>query len=224
MSLTITVAVTVWNVLRTVALAAADTIISLSLLRTGARPRPGTRTAWPKGLKEDLALDQGGRCVYCRSRLSLASAHIDHMTPVNQGGSNCQDNLQLLCPGCNLRKSDRSDAEFRARYRRLLPQGPRVMPGRRIKDSEFRALADKTEDVESYARFKAGKYLTPGQKVNSGALGTFAVASALLFFPLNEVLNPGDASSLLLASLGVGALAGIGVRLRAWWTGRDQED
>ena len=217
------VAYTAWRTLKTGALATADAIITLSLMRRGARPKPGTRTAWPKGLRERLYREQNGLCTYCRARASSTS-HIDHIIPVNQGGSNDRENLQLLCAGCNLRKSDRSDAEFRHRYRTLLPQQRGVMPSRRIKQSDFRAATRTTSDAESYTRFKAGKYLTSAQKVNTGALATAAVIALGIFVPIYQAATPEDASALLIASLATGAAAGLGVRARAWYTGKDQED
>ena len=54
----------------------------------------------------------------------MALSHIDHITPVAQGGANARDNMQLLCPGCNTRKGDRTDQEFRYRYRSLIPVTP----------------------------------------------------------------------------------------------------
>ena len=212
-----------WRALKTGSLAAADAIIALSLMRKGARPKPGTRITWPKGLRERLNREQNGLCMYCRARIS-SSSHIDHIIPVNQGGTNQRENLQLLCAGCNLRKSDRNDAEFRHRYRSLLPQERERMPGRRIKQSEFRAVTRTSSDAASYSRFKAGRYLTSSQKVNSGALATAAVIAFAIFIPINQATSPGDASALLLASLATGAAAGLGVRLRARYTGKDQED
>ena len=223
MNRTITAAMPVWNAARTGTLAAADMIINLSMLRNGGRPKPGTRTNWSPGLKERMARAQGGMCVYCRVPLDLAVPHIDHMKPINRGGTNDASNLQLLCQDCNLQKSDRSDEEFRARYRKVLPQRPRAMPPRPITPDEYAALHLATEDVESYRNFKAGKYLTPKQKVNAGALATGVGVALLVFIPFNWMLNPGDASSLLLSSLAVGGLAGVGIRLRAWRTGRDQD-
>ena len=215
----------VLSVIWAVLLAITDGIIALSLMRKGSRPRPGTRRAWPKGLKEELHRDQRGLCVYCRRRIRAdASSHIDHILPVNQGGTNDRENLQLLCACCNIRKSDRSDAEFRSRYRSLLPPNPGQMPRRTITQSEFRRVAARTTDPESYARFKAGKYLTAAQKVNGGALATGIGVACLLFFPLNSVMAPTDASVLLIASLGAGAVSGGWVRFRAWRTGKDQED
>ena len=223
---------TAWRILKTGSLAAADAIITLSLMRKGARPKPGTRTTWPKGLWERLYREQNGLCMYCRARLSNGShvdvtrpiTHIDHIIPVNQGGTNDRENLQLLCPGCNLRKSDRNDAEFRHRYRSLLPQERGRMPARRIKQSEFRTATRTSSDADSYARFKAGKYLTSAQKVNSGGLVTGAAIALAIFIPVNQALTPEDASALLVASVATGAAAGLGVRLRARYTGKDQED
>ena len=112
--------------------------------------------------------------MYSRDKLSLTvlgATHIDHIVPVNQGGTNDRENLQLLCAGCNLRKSDRSDAEFRQRYRSLLSQERGRMPSRRIKQSEFRAITRNTSDAKTYRRFKAGKYLTSAQKVRQRSPG-----------------------------------------------------
>ena len=223
---------TAWRLLKTGSLAASDVIIALSLMRKGTRPKPGTRTAWPKGLRETLYREQTGLCMYCRARLSQTShvdvvrpiSHIDHKVPVNQGGTNHPDNLQLLCAPCNLRKSDRNDAEFRHRYHSLLPQQQARMPTRRIKQSEFRSVTRTSPDAQSYTRFKGGKYLTANQKVNSGSIAAGVVAALAVFVPINQAATPEDASVLLIISLVLGGAAGLGVRIRARYTGKDQED
>ena len=78
-----------WRFLKATSLATADGIITLSLMRKGTRPKPGTRTAWPKGLREQLHREQRGLCIYSRDKLSLSvvgATHIDHIIPVNQAG------------------------------------------------------------------------------------------------------------------------------------------
>ncbi len=183
----------------------------------------GQRKAWPKGTRENLSRDQGGYCIYCRQRLLRVRSHIDHILPVVRGGSNEYSNLQLLCWLCNLRKSDRTDSEFRQRYRALLPQQKGVRASRRIKTHEFQSVTRTTKDVESYLRFKAGKHLTAAQKVNFGAGVTGVVAWGLVFLPLYALLRPDDASSIFVVSVLLGGVIAAGVRARAWWTGLDRD-
>ena len=87
------IAGTAWNILKTGTLAASDGMIDLSLMRKGTRPKAGTRTAWPRGMRERLGREQRGLCIYCCGRLPLGASHIDHVTPVIQGGSNERENL-----------------------------------------------------------------------------------------------------------------------------------
>ncbi len=47
----------------------------------------------------------GKVCAQCGSRERI---HKDHIVPVSKGGSNGLENLQPLCIGCNLSKSDRT--------------------------------------------------------------------------------------------------------------------
>lgn len=48
---------------------------------------------------------QDGFCAACRVDLSIAGYHVDHVHPLSKGGSNGPENLQLLCPTCNKKKS-----------------------------------------------------------------------------------------------------------------------
>jgi hypothetical protein len=54
----------------------------------------------------------GGRCEYCAMHQVLQGAtfHIEHLMPTSRGGSSEPDNLAWSCPGCNLRKSDLTEA------------------------------------------------------------------------------------------------------------------
>lgn len=46
----------------------------------------------------------GGRCAECNATQYL---EFDHIIPVARGGGNSESNVQLLCRGCNSKKSDR---------------------------------------------------------------------------------------------------------------------
>lgn len=61
---------------------------------------------------ENLFILQNGVCVGCDGDLKILSFHIDHKQPISKGGSNWPYNLQLLCPTCNLRKSDKDYNEW----------------------------------------------------------------------------------------------------------------
>ena len=202
-----------------------DGIITLSLRRKGTRPRPGRRQEWPKGLRRELWRSQRGLCVYCRARLGVGMpSHIDHVVPVAQGGFNQRDNLQLLCSACNLRKADRTDAEFRHRYRDLLPQQRGEMPARRLRQEQFRRVTESTSDATSYTLFKSGRYITAAQRITTGAVSTGVGVALLVYLPVYIVAAPQESSVLLITSLALGTAAGGWVRLRAKWTGQDQEE
>ena len=202
---------------------ATDGVITASLAFQGTRPKPVKRQRFAQGLRKTLYRGQGGRCVYCGRKLQMALSHIDHITPVAQGGTNARDNMQLLCPGCNTRKGDRTDQEFRHRYQELIPLNRGAMPARTVRQSEFKRLTGQTRDVTSYRHFKAGKYYTPAQKVNIGGIVTGVVLGGLLFWLTYEASAPNDASPLAIASVVLGFITWTWIKLRAWYTGKDQE-
>lgn len=54
---------------------------------------------------------QGSRCIYCKVDCSK-TYHVDHIIPVSKGGSSWPENLQILCPRCNLSKSAKCPIAF----------------------------------------------------------------------------------------------------------------
>lgn len=84
-----------------------------------AKRRALLRGATGKYTKPDvlyLLKSQEGICAACSCALS--SYHVDHIIPLSRGGSNGPDNIQLLCPTCNRRKSDRTMSEWQKTHQK----------------------------------------------------------------------------------------------------------
>jgi len=58
---------------------------------------------------------QRSQCVGCDASLA-DEFHVDHIIPLAKGGSNWCGNLQLLCAGCNRKKSSLLPIEWRRRH------------------------------------------------------------------------------------------------------------
>lgn len=54
-------------------------------------------------IQENL-LKYGAFCCEKCKRLTGNGFHLDHITPIAKGGNNSYENLQLLCPDCNIQK------------------------------------------------------------------------------------------------------------------------
>lgn len=84
----------------------ASRLLTIWLWRRSLDPirRFDDEMAWRK-LKE-----QGGVCALCREQLGHARRdfHADHAHPWSLGGRTDWDNLQVLCPSCNLSKGAKS--------------------------------------------------------------------------------------------------------------------
>lgn len=55
-------------------------------------------------VKREVWRRDGGKCTKCENRYKL---EYDHIIPISRGGSNTVRNLELLCEGCNRKKSDK---------------------------------------------------------------------------------------------------------------------
>ena len=53
---------------------------------------------------ERLLVSQRGCCAWCGRSFVVTGYHVDHVIPIARGGRNTRENIQLLCPLCNLRK------------------------------------------------------------------------------------------------------------------------
>jgi hypothetical protein len=58
----------------------------------------------PRDVRQRVWQTYGGMCVECSATDYL---EFDHIVPVARGGSNAEQNIQLLCRKCNLTKSDK---------------------------------------------------------------------------------------------------------------------
>lgn len=64
-----------------------------------------------KNIAAKLFKLQKGKCPCCRLPLG-DSYHLDHIVPLVGGGTNTDDNVQLLRAGCNLEKARKHPVEF----------------------------------------------------------------------------------------------------------------
>lgn len=65
----------------------------------------------PEGTINQIGDRQNWKCVVCSSDISK-SYHVDHIYPLSSGGQHIAKNIQLLCPTCNVRKSNKDPIEF----------------------------------------------------------------------------------------------------------------
>lgn len=83
--------------------------LSASGRRSEAIAATGQRLS--KGLREKLMASQRGLCVCCGEILG-ENAHLDHIMPIALGGSNTDDNMQLLRQRCNNQKHAKHPVDF----------------------------------------------------------------------------------------------------------------
>lgn len=68
--------------------------------------KPRLRGTW-RWLRNQVVARDGYRCVKCGARRRL---EVDHIEPVEQGGTDAMSNLQTLCFSCHVTKT-RHEAE-----------------------------------------------------------------------------------------------------------------
>lgn len=73
-----------------------------------------------KDIVKKLMVLQSGKCANCATDLHDSGHHLDHMMPIDLGGLHADENLQLLCPTCNLRKYNKDPIAWANENGRLL--------------------------------------------------------------------------------------------------------
>lgn len=53
-----------------------------------------------------------GRCYYCQAPITRATATMDHIVPLAQGGRSIPGNVVPACKPCNIKKRDQSAVEW----------------------------------------------------------------------------------------------------------------
>jgi 5-methylcytosine-specific restriction endonuclease McrA len=67
------------------------------------------------GIRKKLLVLQKGCCTICKEKLILSGErkyHLDHVIPISSGGTNYDENIQLLCFDCNVSKSNKDSLVF----------------------------------------------------------------------------------------------------------------
>ena len=181
---------------------------------------PTKRVGFNEQLKRDLFRRQDRRCMYCGVRRILRNFEIDHIHPVARGGSNDRSNLQLLCSACNARKGVHTDKEFRLRYSTLLPplaEGRRPAPPQSpIPQKEFSRITRETQAATGVRIYRANKYLTPKQRIASGAPVAGGIVGVIWFFAVGTL--SGELG--LIGGIVIGVSIWAGLYLRARYTGK----
>lgn len=70
------------------------------------------RTRVNPDIRNSLLRKQEWKCAICESSISLTSSHYDHIIPWDFVGDELENNYQMLCPSCNVRKGVSSYFEF----------------------------------------------------------------------------------------------------------------
>ena len=156
----------------------ADYYLRYSLrVRAGQRAQARTkRIRFPAATVRRISSRQGNFCMYCGVRLKQGNRQIDHIYPVEFGGSNEESNLQALCGSCNARKGVQTDSDFRARYRdALIGVRPGNPPAFRIPYSRFNSITRRTKQGETTRALRKAIFITPKQKIMAGSTAAAVV-------------------------------------------------
>ena len=110
-----------------------------------------------RSLREAIHAREGGRCFYCRRRVTAATRCIDHIVPQVRMGRNGYRNLVSCCSECNSLKSERRAGDFlRWLYREgRLESGElkeRLQALGKMAAGKMRPVVGGNDDLESLGR------------------------------------------------------------------------
>jgi len=81
-------------------------------VREFSKKRHGRKTGrLPRGFVAKLFELQRKKCAICKCSV-VDKYHVDHITALARGGKHEPNNIQLLCPTCNVRKSAKDPIEY----------------------------------------------------------------------------------------------------------------
>lgn len=83
----------------------------VKVLSQNRRAREKSSGRLSKGIEAKLFGLQKGKCACCRKPLGK-DYHMDHIVPLARGGTNTDDNIQLLTAKCNMQKNAKDPIEF----------------------------------------------------------------------------------------------------------------
>ena len=93
-------------------------------VKTNSKNRRARERNAPGALSRDIEARlltlQRYKCVNCRCDLRKTGHHLDHITPLALGGHNSDDNVQMLCPPCNMKKHAKDPIAWAQQQGRLL--------------------------------------------------------------------------------------------------------
>ena len=93
---------------RTICQVCARPIPSGSRCSDHPRPLRGSSRRW-RGIRARILKRDAYRCRYCGGE----ATHVDHVLPVDQGGTDSPDNLVAACQHCNIAKGNRTPGQWK---------------------------------------------------------------------------------------------------------------
>lgn len=75
-------------------------------------PQTVRNSLWSKSYNDNI----NGKCYVCNGDITIHTFHAGHKTSVKNGGTNNINNLEILCPSCNLSMGTQDLEEFKKTY------------------------------------------------------------------------------------------------------------